>query len=224
MQTDETPEADQPRQQLLTLPLILAVGWLIYEITAQPGLAAMAMCLKFGWEDIRTAGWLARHDPDRRRGRACYWLYLGSGLWKVAMTSLAMIFFIMALVAILQPRGQQARQLLPMVAGAGMTLVLGFGFSALACFVALVVAWKHRVRLWLNGAVARARLRDEWPPLYGQGNRVLGLVITTVIVTCMLLVPAGLSIACAALEDALPEKTKQAILVVGSAVSVMLVM
>src|SRR5205823_1721793 len=54
------------------------VGWALYELTTQPALGAVAVCLKFGWEDFRTARWLRRRDPNRRRGRACFWLYVGN--------------------------------------------------------------------------------------------------------------------------------------------------
>ena len=66
--------------------LLLIVAWLVFELTAQPALAVAAVCVKFGWEDFRTARWLRRSDPDRLRGRACFWLYVASGLWKTAIT------------------------------------------------------------------------------------------------------------------------------------------
>src|SRR6266566_1511806 len=71
---------------------LLVVGWALYELTTQPALGAVAVCLKFGWEDFRTARWLRRRDPDRRRGRACFWLYVGNGLWKTAVVAVVMAF------------------------------------------------------------------------------------------------------------------------------------
>jgi hypothetical protein len=208
-----------PRQHVLTLPFILALGWLIYEVTAQPALAAMAMCLKFGWEDFRTARWLQLSDPDRARGRACYWLYLSSGLWKVAISGLAMIFLISALVTLMRVNRNQAQQVAPMLAAAGITLVLGFGFSALASYVAFWTAWRHRVRLWLNGAVYRARVRNDWPPHYGQVNRAGVLAVTTIIVTCLFIIPVAVGLACYAAGDHLADASKRTLFGLASVAS-----
>src|SRR5947209_18895965 len=85
MENLEHPTADEERPGRgwhgpFTWTGLLAVGWVLYELTAQPAVGAVAVCLKFGWEDFRTALWLRRRDPDRRRGRACFWLYAGNGL------------------------------------------------------------------------------------------------------------------------------------------------
>jgi hypothetical protein len=228
-QQDDTGTLDHEtpswrRQHVLTLPAILAVGWLIYEVTAQPALAAMAMCLKFGWDDYLTAHWLRRTDPDRNRGRACYWLYASSGLWKVAITGLGMILLILALVTIIKVRGNQARQLLPMLAAAGFTLTIGFGLSALTSYYSVWLARKHRVRLWLNGAVARARQHNEWPPLYGWDNRVMVLMVTTMISTCLFLIPTVLVLFCLAFDQVIPDRAKAAVLGVGMLISLMFVL
>jgi len=67
---------------------LLALCWVVYELTRQPALGAVAVCLKFGWEDFSAARWLWRRDPDRARGRCCSWLYFAWGLWKTAIVRL----------------------------------------------------------------------------------------------------------------------------------------
>src|SRR5438552_14652063 len=90
---------------------LLVVGWALYELTTQPALGAVAVCLKFGWEDFRTARWLGRRDPDRRRGRAHFWLYAGNGLLKAAGVASVMTFAMVtvAMGVDARKRGQAGR-------------------------------------------------------------------------------------------------------------------
>jgi len=190
--TEYRSDLDPPpaqRGSFLTLPLLLGVGWIIYEVTHQPAIAAMAMCLKFGWEDFRTARWLYRTDPDPGRGRACFWLYLASGLWQAAMIGVAMVLLTVVLEEIIEIQQRGNGDIQKLLAGAAFTIMFGFFFSTLATYVFLISCWRNRVRPWLNGAVHIARRKDEWPPLYGHRNKVLVPVISTVIITCFVLVP-----------------------------------
>ena len=68
-------ESRSQRWSFISWPLILVIAFLIFEVTNDPAFAALAMCLKFGWEDFRTARWLRKTDPDRGRGKACFWLF-----------------------------------------------------------------------------------------------------------------------------------------------------
>jgi len=69
---------------------LLALCWVVYELTRQPALGAVAVCLKFGWEDFSAARWLGGANPDRARGRCCSWLYFAWGLWKTAIVAFVM--------------------------------------------------------------------------------------------------------------------------------------
>ena len=44
----------RPRHALMTWPALVAIGWLIYEATAQPNLGAAIVCAKFGWAGAAT--------------------------------------------------------------------------------------------------------------------------------------------------------------------------
>lgn len=138
--------------------ILLLVGWLLFEVTAWPALGAVTACLKFGWEDFQTGRWLRRRDPNRRRGSACFWLCLGSALWKIAVTASAL----MLVYAVLSGGGP------PPVMGqfeaAGTTAFAAFGLSALATTVALWKAWRERLKLWLDPSMHGCRRRDCWPP------------------------------------------------------------
>src|SRR4051812_6530610 len=75
---------------------LMTVAWALYELTAQPVLGAMALCIKLGWDDFCTAFWLERRDPSPMRGRACFWLYVANGAWKVSLISgLATVIFLL---------------------------------------------------------------------------------------------------------------------------------
>ncbi|MCE9533762.1 MAG: hypothetical protein K8T89_21930 [Planctomycetes bacterium] len=166
-QNSDTPESQQPRPGgFLTLPVILVIGWLIYEGTHEPAIAAMAMCLKFGLEDFRTARWLLRTDPDGGRGRSCAWLYIASGLWQTAVIGLAMVLLTVVLDELIQGRPQKPKDavgLRKLLNGATLTILFGFTFSTLATYVAMLYAWRHRVRPWLNGSVHYARKQVSDP-------------------------------------------------------------
>src|SRR5690349_9796317 len=92
---DAVPGAgDDPsprRRPSLVLPALLMLGIVVYELTAQPGLGAAIACTKFGWDDFLTARWLRRRDPNRRRGRASFWLFVAAGLWKTAVTGVIVL-------------------------------------------------------------------------------------------------------------------------------------
>jgi hypothetical protein len=205
---------------VLWLLLILAIGWLIYEVTHSPAWAAMAMCLKFGLEDFRTAWWLRRTDPNRGRSRACCWLHIASGLWQVAIIGVAMVIFTIALVYILQAKQGNAVGVLDLIEGAFVATVLGLILSTFATYIALMNAWRFDVRPWLNGAIHIARRKDEWPPLYGHQNRILVLVISTVLVTFIVLVPICIAILTIAVRPAIGRANASMLQGAGALVSV----
>jgi hypothetical protein len=169
---------------------MLLIGLIVFEATSKPGWAAMSLCLKFGWEDFRTAFWLIRTDPYRKRGRVCWWLYMASGLWKVGVSSFAMFVVIIILEGVLQPaRPGQGKGMLHLVAGVCLSLFFAFVLSAIATWIALFSAWWNDVPLWLNGSVRIARRHAEWPPLYGSHNRIGVLIATNVLFVFPLFVP-----------------------------------
>jgi hypothetical protein len=193
----------------LSWPVLLGLGWLIYELTHKPALGALAVCMKFGLNDFRTARWLSRIDGHRGRAHACFWLYVASGLYKTAITGGVLALAITLFAGVLRPRGVQVRpQFLnwdgfkEAFLGAALTTLGGFILSVLVSMLALAWASRHRVKLWLDGALHHARRENIWPscfPSTGRVNRaelpivcslvfLLGaLTITVMIGTCFLL-------------------------------------
>jgi hypothetical protein len=178
---DTPPE----RKNLFAWPFLLALAWLLYELTAQPHLAAVVVCIKFGWNDMRAAVWLRRTDPERRRGRACFWIYLASGLWKIAMTAVLTMF---ACAFLIKPPAPQPQAVMPdslrMFISVALAALVGFGLSTLATCVALGLALRYRIKLWLSPTVDRARRKNAWPPYdeYTWTVNRAGRVIVTALI------------------------------------------
>jgi hypothetical protein len=189
-QIEEQPS--QSWQSPVTWTGLILVGWLLYELTAQPALGVVGVCLKFGWEDFRTAWWLRRRDPERHRGQACFWLYVANGLWKAAVVAFVM-GFAMGMVADQIPGPRRARALAEVVGAIVVTTVFGFALSGLAALRAIWLARRWGLRLWLHSAVHRACWRDAWPPgriQAGQSNRLGCLLFTGVLLALILLIVA----------------------------------
>lgn len=171
--------------------MLFLAGWLLYEFTAQPGLAALVACAKVGWADVRTALWLRRVDPDRGRGRTCFWAYLTYGLWKVAvMATLTMI--VLGMFGTLFDRAARPPQgnngFSPVFGGALAAMAIGFGLSFPTTYVALWSALRNGVRLWLGQAPTRARKERFWPPQHGSVNAALYVGFTSLMMTLWLMV------------------------------------
>ena len=167
-------------------PMLFLAGWLLYEFTAQPGLAALVACAKFGWADVRTAFWLRRVDPDRSRGQTCFWCYLSYGLWKVAiMATLTMIVLGLLNVIVERAAGQaQANNgFSPVLGGALMAAAMGFSLSFPTSYFALWLAYRNGVRIWLGQAPSRARKERFWPPRDGGINAAPFVGFTTLAMT-----------------------------------------
>src|SRR4051812_13976413 len=84
-------------ERLFSLPVLLLLGWLVFELTAQPALGIVVLCLKFGLRDVQVACWLRHTDPWRARGRATYQVYLASAGWKVIGGAFLLIFVLIIL-------------------------------------------------------------------------------------------------------------------------------
>jgi hypothetical protein len=169
----------------LTWPVLLLIGWVLYEATAQPGLAAAITCAKFGWADFQAARWLRRVDPDRGRGRACFWFYLAFGLWKVAVLATAMMIGLLFLGSLVNAGRRRfgGGVLTPVLSGVLIAAGVCFGLSFLTTYIALWSAMRQRIKVWLGFAPYRARTERFWPPCHGQTNAAPFVTVTTLILT-----------------------------------------
>jgi hypothetical protein len=163
---------------VVALSVLLLVGWVLYELTAQPALGVAAVCIKFGWEDFRTAWWLRARDRLPGRGRACFWLYIASGLWKIAITASLMIFgYVFLKIA----GALAAKRAAPHVVGSMLTAFGGIAMAAITASAAVVLALVGNHRLWLHHGVHRARRYDVWPPPHWpeHSSNLAGMLLGT---------------------------------------------
>jgi hypothetical protein len=151
--------------------LILTVAMIVTELTAHPSIGVTVLCLKFGWNDFRTALWLRRRDLNRRRGAICSWFYFSSGLWRVCVWSFGLMFLIVMVVGVSQAQQAGAQQVpnnAPMPPTEIMTcMIVWLISSAMATFLTLVSVWLSRhgdVKVWISGSVSESRRQNRWPP------------------------------------------------------------
>jgi hypothetical protein len=180
MSSDSSEPADpQPRRRWhspLGWSVLLFAAWLLYELTRQPALAIVTICFKIGWNDFLTALWLWKRDPNRRRAKACFWLHLGAGLLKTALAAIVPIYLV-PIIDVWQagwgPPGQRGGMPSPQLIAAIIVSIGGFSLCALATAIAVLSAWRHGTRLWLNRGIHRDRRENNWPPLWvGWPNRL----------------------------------------------------
>lgn len=156
---------------------LVAVAVAVFEVFQQPALLGATISLKFAWTDARTGWWLWGRDPDRRRGQAHFWTYLGYGLWKASLVGIGLsLIFSVALAQLRNPPPPGANGgidvLALVLAGSCLSGVFAALLAALVTFVGLALALAGRRKLWLNSTLAAARVRDHWPPDYGDVNRL----------------------------------------------------
>ncbi len=190
---ERADESDERRWRVpFSWYALFLLGWLVYEYTSQPGLAAAITCAKFGWDDWRSAWWLRRVDPDWRRGRTCFWFYLAYGLWKVAvMACLVMFAFLLIATAVRGlPAGRPGAGLPPALAGVLVAAAAGFALSFLATYLSLWSALRNRVKVWLGRAPHLARTGHYWPPSSGRQNAAPFVTMTTLVLTLWVVVLA----------------------------------
>lgn len=150
--------------------LILAVAFVVTELTAHPAIGVSVLCLKFGWNDFRTSFWLRRDSIPRRR-EVCSLFYFASGMWRVCLWSFGLMFAaIMLLVAteggpVRQARAPNAGPEMPpeVMACVGMWM-MSFVAATLITILSVVLAWHRRVKVWISGGISDSRRQNQWPP------------------------------------------------------------
>lgn len=209
MTDDDVSDSESPagakaeRWGWIAWGLLVAVGVALYELLHQPALLGVTISLKFAWGDARTAFWLRSRDPDRRRGTANFWVYLGYGLWKAAICGFLLTFVFIALDQALhgkganQPPGQKNDTLVMIFAGTcGGSFLTGL-LSGAVCCVGFLLALRADTKLWLNSRVAACRVRDRWPPEGGDANQLPYVALPSALLVSSLVV-GGAAIAIAA--------------------------
>lgn len=158
---------------------MLALGWLIYELTAQPAIGIVVACGKFGWNDLLTAHWLLRHDPDRGRGRTCFWFYVASGLWRITVAAFIITGIILIVAVVMGQRGQKMPRGLFFTA---MTSAAGIMLLAVIPLIGVLCARLYGVKVWIDSSIHDYRRGNIWPPQPTGINSAMGLLFPALMV------------------------------------------
>ena len=148
--------------------LILTIAFVVTELTAHPAIGASVLCLKFGWDDFRTAAWLRSRDPNQERGTACMWFYFASGTWRVFLWSFALIVVACLFLKATQPpqvRDPNGNLSVPPEIITCLCMCLAsFAVATVLTLIAAGSAWKRQVKVWISGPISQSRRLNEWPP------------------------------------------------------------
>lgn len=162
--------------------LVFTAAWLLFDIFTEPALAVAVASFKFGWNDFVNGLWLRKRDPDRRRGNTHFVFYSAAAFWRITVTTFLIVVAGLIIVGMLagingqQPANNRAGWQLT-----GMTMFIvciSFVLSSLTSWVAMLLAWRRRHKVWLHSDVRVDRRRKLWPPR-PFGNNQLSRVITT---------------------------------------------
>jgi hypothetical protein len=174
------------RRAAFSWPALLALGWAVYELTAQAPLGVAPLCLKLGWADFATALWLRRKDPSRERAGTHFWLFLALGLWKAATLALTLLVVVGCVQAVIaDAAGPPAQAQAPAeLVEALVTAYLGYAACLLATCLGLRLAWRFRIKVWLDPGWDGARRDGHWPPsaAAGRSNAAGRLILTALLV------------------------------------------
>jgi len=159
--------------RILSWPVLLTLGFVVYELFAEPALGITVACLKFGLAHMWAGIWLLAKDPEKRRAVAlacCYWGYGALRVGTVAFPTA------MAIGVLMQQR----------VAELAVTALLAFGgigcFCVLTTLGVLLARW-WGVKVWLSPGVPQDLRLGPWPPRWPGPNR-LWVVVKPAMLVC----------------------------------------
>ena len=178
------PRTVPSRYRAFIWPALLLLGWVAFELTAQPAIGVVLACGKFGWEDFLTARWLRRTDPNPGRARACRWFYIAAALWKISITATVAMFLIVWVTVAIDPKADPSPQFMTLM----LVAMFGFIFSSIVTYVGIVSAYRHGVKVWVEGSVHRDRRLAHWPPQSCRSNRAGRLLLTALILPTITIV------------------------------------
>ncbi|MBX3441297.1 MAG: hypothetical protein KF774_02735 [Planctomyces sp.] len=144
-----------------------------FEWSADPLVASVVFCVKFGMPEFVVAIWLPIRDPSTTRGLICGLQYLSFGALKVLILGVLLGLVASGVIAHFWPRG-------PIADPTDAMLTVGLIAMATATLLSLT-AWAGalfvRQRLWLSGGVLSALMAHGWPPRPAAKENQLGGVV-----------------------------------------------
>jgi hypothetical protein len=189
---DETPsEADSGITKHWDSFVLLSVAWVLFELFAEPALSIVVCSIKFGWKDFANAFWLWRRDPIRHRARAVGAFNIAAGFWRITVSTIALIVGAMVVNGILigAQRGGPFKQEDGVWAGLTLLIItLCFVMSSITTYVAMVLCWWGRLRVWIDPTVSYSRKKNSWPPRPTGKNQISRVITTSLILLALALI------------------------------------
>lgn len=169
--------------------LVLGIVWLFFELSVDPALSVMVASIGLGWNHFLSALWLWRRDPDRRRGRACAAFYLAAGFWRITAVTFVLIALATIISLILDIRHERQDEI---VTGVAVSIIgLCFVLSGVTTSVAIVLAVRKRLKVWLDPEIRISRKKREWPPRSSGQNKIGGVIKSTACLIAMVEMGVG---------------------------------
>ena len=189
---------------------VLSAAWLLFDLFMQPVLSICMASFKFGWNDFANGFWLWRKDSDRRRGRACLVFYVATGLWRITVTTFAITLlglFVYGFWLAMNPqeRAANGKQGDDILTGVSLMIVsFCFVLSSLSTWLAIAMALKNRVRVWIDSTVRYSRRNRIWPPEPHGKNQVSRSVTSSLVFLSTILIGAAIGVVISAAKKAGP--------------------
>jgi hypothetical protein len=165
--------------------IVVTVAWILFDIFTEPALAVAVASFKFGWNDFANGLWLWRRDSNRKRGHTHFVFYCAAGFWRITVTTFVIVVAGLLIAGVVegargrQPQNDEAGWL---TAGVSMSIVcLCFVLSSLTSWLAMLLAWRRRHRIWLHADVRLDRSQKLWPPRPVGSNEASRVITSSLI-------------------------------------------
>ena len=151
--------------------LLAALAFALIELKAKPAVGVMILCLRFGFNDWRTAGWLCRTDPQPQRARTIWWFLVGSGLLRIFVISVLVYPLLCAICAGFgfKPTRHEVRVSISFG-------LIGILLSLVVTHIGALLANRRGVKVWINRQLHVSRDRNEWPPCLNLPNQLKSII------------------------------------------------
>lgn len=165
---------------------MISLGWLLFELFAQPAIGVLVASLRFGWPDIQNALWLLKRDPDQARSRVCAAFSLAYGFARTSVLTAGLLLLAM-LVAIFMEGllpggvGQNPFDRAALLT-AGWVIGICFMMTALVSLAGLWLAWNSDRRVWMGRGLTDFRRNDRWPPHPAAPNEAGCMMMLAIII------------------------------------------
>jgi hypothetical protein len=191
---DQPSPPPAPRNRLLW-SVVIFLAFLLYELTAQPAAAIVALCSKAGWEDFRTGLWILRRDPRLVRGWANCFTYCANGMWNTTRLGFLLCGPLLIAMALSAAFGQKVQK--DYFLGSLLVAAFGLVLTVFFIFLAIVLSVLAGTRLWLSPSAHVSRREGIWPPdpeTSLDQNHAGGVIMTTLAIALVVAVLAGVII------------------------------